>query len=216
MKALNYCVLDVFTNKSYKGNPLAVVFTDGNLELKEYENIAREFGYSETSFIYYSEDRKALNIRSFTPTGFEVDGAGHNLLGAVCAALLKKMDVFQEQEANPFVIMKESSISLFVSFDNTDQLPLIKMLQKPAVIKKSIASEIIANALGITNNDLGRDFDPTIVQTEVAHLMIPIKNLEALYKIKPDNEILIDISKKTPIRGLLLFCFHASKRRKYC
>ena len=55
----------------------------------EYQNISREFGYSETSFVYYSIEQKALNVRSFTPTGVEVDGAGHNLLGAVCAALLK-------------------------------------------------------------------------------------------------------------------------------
>ena len=207
MKVLKYCVLDVFTNKSYKGNPLAVVFTSSNLELKEYENIAREFGYSETSFIYYSEAKKALNIRSFTPTGFEVDGAGHNLLGAVCAALLKEMDVFQEQESNPFVIMKESPIPVFVGFDDANQLPLIKMLQRPAVIGKSVSSEIIANAMGITTDDLVQDFDPTIVQTEVAHLMVLIKDLEALYKIKPDNEILIDISKQYQFEGYYCFAF---------
>lgn len=122
---LKYCVLDVFTNKSYKGNPLAVLFTNGNLKLEQYKNIAREFGYSETSFIFYSKAQKALNIRSFTPTGFEVDGAGHNLLGAVCAAILKEMDIFQEQRANSFVIMKENPIPLFVSFDNTNQLPIV-------------------------------------------------------------------------------------------
>ena len=54
MKKYKYCVLDVFTHERYKGNPLAVVFTDSDLELLTYENMAREFGYSETSFIYYS------------------------------------------------------------------------------------------------------------------------------------------------------------------
>ena len=86
-KALEYYVLDVFSNESYKGNPLSVVFTNGNLELETYQNISKEFGYSETSFVYYSPAQKALNVRSFTPTGIEIDGAGHNLLGAVCGAL---------------------------------------------------------------------------------------------------------------------------------
>ena len=52
--ALEYYVLDVFSYKSYKGNPLSVVFTNGNLDLGVYHNIAKEFGYSETSFVYYS------------------------------------------------------------------------------------------------------------------------------------------------------------------
>ena len=92
---LQYYVLDVFSNKSYKGNPLSVVFTNGDLELETYQNISKEFGYSETSFVYYSTKQKALNVRSFTPTGFEIDGAGHNLLGAVFGALLKKMPIFE-------------------------------------------------------------------------------------------------------------------------
>jgi trans-2,3-dihydro-3-hydroxyanthranilate isomerase len=43
---LKYCVLDVFTKKRYSGNPLAVVFTEGDLALSFYEDIAREFGYA--------------------------------------------------------------------------------------------------------------------------------------------------------------------------
>ncbi|MEP6947904.1 MAG: PhzF family phenazine biosynthesis protein [Ginsengibacter sp.] len=205
-KILKYCVADVFTNKSYKGNPLAVVFTNGNLELEQYENIAREFGYSESSFVYYSRAQKALNVRSFTPAGFEVAGAGHNLLGAVCATILKEMDIFKEQGSNRFVIMKENPIPLFVGFDNTNRLPVVKMLQKPAVIGKSVPVEIIAKAIGITIDDLQvQNFTPTIVQTEVAHIMVAVKTPEALDKIKPDNKLLIEISKQYRFEGF--YCF---------
>ena len=207
-KILKYCVLDVFTNKSYRGNPLAVVFTNGNMEPEQYENIAREFGYSETSFIYYSEAQKALNIRSFTPTGFEVDGAGHNLLGAVCAALLQDMDIFHDQGQNRFVIMKENPIKLYVGFNNTDQLPAVKMIQKPAIIGKSVSPEIIAGAIGITADDLQvPNFTPVIVQTEVAHLMVPIKNVETLDKIKTNNKLLIELSKQYQFEGFYCFAF---------
>ncbi|WP_255410513.1 PhzF family phenazine biosynthesis protein [Flavobacterium sp. 9] len=136
---LQYYVLDVFSNKSYKGNPLSVVFTDGDLDLEVYQNIAKEFGYSETSFVYYSPAQKALNVRSFTPIGFEIDGAGHNLLGAVCGALLKKLPIFDEQdETNRFVMMKNAPIPLTVSFDPVTQYPVVQMHQKPAVIKQEI------------------------------------------------------------------------------
>ncbi|XHR95300.1 PhzF family phenazine biosynthesis protein [Mucilaginibacter sp. UC70_90] len=67
MKKLPYYILDVFTHQPYKGNPLSVVWCDDELELSQYYNIAREFGYSETSFVWYSDAEKLFKVRSFTP-----------------------------------------------------------------------------------------------------------------------------------------------------
>src|SRR5271170_5416564 len=105
MKTLDYYILDVFTDSKFKGNQLAVVYTDEDLEQQQYYDIAREFGYSETSFVNYSSADNAFKVRSFTPANFEIIGAGHNLLGAVCLALLKKWDVFKGQNGETWVLM---------------------------------------------------------------------------------------------------------------
>lgn len=209
-KALEYYVLDVFSNESYKGNPLSVVFTTGNLPLETYQDISKEFGYSETSFVYYSKEQKALNVRSFTPTGIEIDGAGHNLLGAVCGALFKKMPIFEEQsENNRFVIMKHSAIPVTVSFDPVTQYPVVQMHQKSAIIKQEIPTYKIAVALGLKIEDLDVNaFVPTIVKTEVAHTMVPVKNSQILNDILPDNKLLIEISKEYHSDGF--YCFTIS------
>lgn len=208
--ALEYYVLDVFSNESYKGNPLSVVFTDGNLDLETYQNISKEFGYSETSFVYYSKTQKALNVRSFTPIGFEIDGAGHNLLGAVCGALLKKLPIFEEQdENNRFVIMKNAPIPLTVSFDPDTQYPVVQMHQKQAVIKHQIPTYKIAIALGLKIEDLEVNMlVPTVVETEVAHTMVPIRNTQLLNDCVPDSKLLIEISKEHQFEGF--YCFSIS------
>ncbi|CAA9202622.1 PhzF family phenazine biosynthesis protein [Flavobacterium collinsii] len=205
--ALEYYVLDVFSNESYKGNPLSVVFTDGNLKLETYRDISKEFRYSETSFVYYSTREKALMVRSFTPTGIEIDGAGHNLLGAVCGALLKGMPIFEEQnESEQFVIMKHSAIPLTVTLDPVSFYPLVQMHQKSAVIKEEIPTYKIAVALGLKIEDLDVNaFVPTIVKTEVAHTMVPIKNSQILNSFVPDNQLLIEISKEYKSEGF--YCF---------
>lgn len=208
--SLEYFVLDVFSDKSYKGNPLAVVFTNGNLEVPEYQNISREFGYSETSFIHYSPKQKALDVRSFTPTGVEVGpGAGHNLLGAVCAALIKGMQIFEEQdEANRFVVMSDTPIPLSATFDDIKQEAVVLMYQKPAIIGQTIPSGEIAKALSLTVDDLKIDnLAPTIVQTEVAHAMVPVKNLQLLNDCMPHNKQLIEISKQYQFEGFYCFAF---------
>ncbi|WP_268848249.1 PhzF family phenazine biosynthesis protein [Flavobacterium aestivum] len=211
---LEYYVLDVFSNTSYKGNPLSVVFTNGILGLDEYQNIAKEFGYSETSFVYYSKAQKTLMVRSFTPTGIEIEGAGHNLLGAVCGALLKKMPIFDEQdENNRFVIMKHSPIKLTVSFDPATQYPIVQMHQKAASIGVEIPTYKIAVALGLKIEDLdSNDFVPTIVKTEVAHTMVPIKNSQILNDCVPDNKLLIEISKEYQFEGF--YCFTISNQNE--
>jgi len=205
---LAYFVADVFTNKSYSGNPLAVVFTEGDLEPAQYENIAREFGYSETSFVYYAPAQKALRVRSFTPTGFEVHGAGHNLLGAVCAALLNGLDIFNGQDEDTFVIMKDARIPVTVVIDNKAQSPSVKMKQRTAVIGNTVPVELIADALGLCIEDIGfQKLLPTIVKTEVAHIMVPIVNLGALYNIKRNSRKLIEISKQFEFEGFYCFAF---------
>jgi PhzF family phenazine biosynthesis protein len=212
--ALEYYVLDVFSNTSYKGNPLSVVFTDGDLELEVYQNIAKEFGYSETSFVYYSSEQKALNVRSFTPMGFEIDGAGHNLLGAVSGALLKKLPIFDEQkEDNRFVIMKHSPIRLTASFDSVTQYPIVQMHQKQAVIKHQIPTYRIAIALGLKIEDLEVNMlVPTVVQTEVAHVMVPIRTTQLLNDCTPDSKLLIEISKEYQFEGF--YCFTITDNNK--
>lgn len=204
MKKLNYAILDVFTDQKYKGNPLSVVWIDDELELQQYYNIAREFGYSETSFVHYSTADKAFKVRSFTPGNFEVTGAGHNLLGAVCLALLKKQDIFKEQEGKPWVIMKDEKIPLVITEENG--LPFVAMQQQPAAIIKTIPSATIANALGLNEEDLIlNNWEPTIVKTEVAHIMVPVKNLDALNRAISNKTLLMQLSELHGFEGYYLY-----------
>ncbi len=205
MKTYDYYVTDVFTSERFKGNPLSIVFTDSDLQLSACEKISREFGYSETSFIYYSKADKALKVRSFTPEGFEVNGAGHNLLGAVYAALLKGMEIFHEQDGDPFVIMKDERIRLSVDHPGSDLL-LIGMLQRPAIIEREVDPKIIAEALSLHPIEISAaHLMPAVARTEVAHLMVPLKSTEALNKAVPHKSLLIKIAEEYDFEGV--YCF---------
>lgn len=211
MKTLKYYVVDVFTNEKYRGNQLAVVLTDSDLDLPVYEKISREFGYSETSFIYYSKIDKALKVRSFTPTGFEVNGAGHNLLGAVCLALLIDLSIFHEQKNERFVIMKDEVMKLSVGYPE-DGLPFVGMRQKPATVLSYIEPKILADALNLPEADLIlNDLVPTVVKTEVTHLMVPIKSPQALNNAIPDKKLLIETAEKYDFEGV--YCFTISDQK---
>jgi predicted PhzF superfamily epimerase YddE/YHI9 len=74
-------LIDVFAETPLTGNPLAVVEGTDALSDERLANIAREFQQAETTFIMRST-RADKKLRSFTASGAEVFGAGHNALGA--------------------------------------------------------------------------------------------------------------------------------------
>jgi trans-2,3-dihydro-3-hydroxyanthranilate isomerase len=204
MKTLDYYVVDVFTDSRYKGNQLSVVYTDEELDINQYYDISREFGYSETSFVNYSTSENVFKVRSFTPAKYEVIGAGHNLLGAVCLALLKKWDIFKHQGAQPWVMIKDAKIPLKI----TEQggLPYVGMKQSSAEIIKTVPAEVIAQAVGLNFEDLYLNgWDINIVKTEVAHLMVPVKNRSLLKKAVSHKSLLKDASAKFGFEGCYLF-----------
>lgn len=204
---LSYYVLDVFSQQKYKGNQLSVVLTKQELDLVDYQNIAREFGYAETSFLQYKNGTPY--VRSFTPAGIEVHGAGHNLLGAACLVALKDPSLFSQQTDGPFIIMKDQRFTLSLQYQN--ELPVIGMQQSPATIGNTLPVEEVAQGLGLQVEDLSLNgWLPTQVQTEVLHAMIPIKDVETLYRIVPDKDHLRRLSAALGFEGYYCFTLPAS------
>jgi trans-2,3-dihydro-3-hydroxyanthranilate isomerase len=76
---LDFDVVDVFADGPFAGNQLAVVHGAGDLTDAQLLALAREFGFSETTFpVPQAPDRYAVRI--FTPGG-EIPFAGHPTLG---------------------------------------------------------------------------------------------------------------------------------------
>ncbi|MEM6387178.1 MAG: PhzF family phenazine biosynthesis protein [Pseudomonadota bacterium] len=80
-----YCVYDVFTDAPFGGNPLAIIPDATGLAENKLQAIAREFNFSETTFVYLPDDAAhQARVRIFTPT-MEIPFAGHPTIGtALC------------------------------------------------------------------------------------------------------------------------------------
>ena len=81
----NYVVYDVFTDTPFGGNPLAVIPDATGLAEDQLQKIAREFNFSETTFVYPPKDpAHTAKVRIFTPT-MELPFAGHPTIGTAIA-----------------------------------------------------------------------------------------------------------------------------------
>ena len=82
MRTLRYEVVDVFTDRAYAGNPLAVVLDADDLPTEALQAIAGEFNLSETAFPMAADAEGAdYRLRIFTPAT-ELPFAGHPSVGA--------------------------------------------------------------------------------------------------------------------------------------
>src|SRR5215813_7937354 len=86
---LPFATLDVFTEKRFTGNPLAVVFDADGLGDATMQTIAREFGHPETVFVLKPEAAgSTARVRIFTPA-VELPFAGHPTVGTALILALK-------------------------------------------------------------------------------------------------------------------------------
>jgi trans-2,3-dihydro-3-hydroxyanthranilate isomerase len=76
---LAFDIVDVFTDRPFAGNQLAVVHGAGELSTEQCQAVAQEFNYSETTFPVPGGDHDYA-VRIFTP-GSEIPFAGHPTLG---------------------------------------------------------------------------------------------------------------------------------------
>lgn len=82
---MKYCVYDVFTDQAFGGNPLAVVLDAERLTEADLQRVAREFNFSETTFVYPPNDpQHTAKVRIFTPVA-ELPFAGHPTIGTATA-----------------------------------------------------------------------------------------------------------------------------------
>ncbi|HEY8533939.1 MAG TPA: PhzF family phenazine biosynthesis protein [Micromonospora sp.] len=100
MSTLAYEIVNVFTDRPFAGNPLAVVFGAEGLATEQMQTLAREFNLSETVFVLPATTSTAsYRARIFTPAR-ELPFAGHPSIGAAVTAVRRGVcapgDVIQE------------------------------------------------------------------------------------------------------------------------
>ena len=87
---LPFHTYDVFTNRRFGGNPLAIVEAADTLTSEQMQTIAREFNLSETIFVRAPRDKaNTASVRIFLPTA-EIPFAGHPTVGCAIHLAQKK------------------------------------------------------------------------------------------------------------------------------
>lgn len=202
---LRFYLVDVFAARPLTGNPLAVVPGADDLDEKTMQSIAREFNQSETTFLLRPTKPADRLLRSFTSSGVEVFGAGHNALGAwwwlaESGALAGHSGRRQySQQIGDRVLPVE------ITFRNGRPVQVAMEHSAPEFGNVCLDLVALGAALGTSPQSFTGELPPRVVSTGAAHLLVPIRLRAELDRLQPDSAQLLTILKYLGAQGCYAF-----------
>lgn len=206
LKEYRYHTADVFTDKMFGGNQLAVFPDAAGITDEQMMAITREFNFSETVFVLAPQDKKhTRRIRIFTP-GRELPFAGHPTVGTafVLAATGEIASAGDEER----IIFEEIVGPVPVLIRRKAGKPTYTQLTA-AKLPESTASPIgagdLARLLGLEQSEvLDGMLRPEIHSCGTPFLFVPLLSAKALAKARVQSGVWDEISRSIEIPEMYL------------
>ncbi len=196
--------VDVFTDRPFLGNPVAVVLEADGLDEDQMLTIARWTHLSETTFIQQPQDIDSADyrVRIFSPAG-EMAFAGHPSIGSAHAYLERRgaggigLNAVR-QECGVGVV------ALSVEVDNAGRRIFLEM--PPATLERSFDSsvEAISSALGVSIPDKPA---PASFNVGPIWLVVFLEDENTVREMRPDMTAIHRLSDRFAIYGVTVFAF---------
>jgi trans-2,3-dihydro-3-hydroxyanthranilate isomerase len=180
-----YVTVDVFTDRPFGGNPLAVVLDAEGLSTEEMQAVAREFNYSETTFVLPPRDAAYdAEVRIFTVNS-EIPFAGHPNVGTAYVLATRA-------KSPPARLLFEEKAGLVpVEILSEGGKVLSAELTAPQALKRltQLSAEQAAACLSLSAADVRTDrHAPHVISVGLPFLAVELASREALRRARPNAD----------------------------
>jgi len=189
MRKLRYHLVDVFTDRQFGGNPLAV-FTNGRgVSAETMQTIAKELNLSETTFVLPPEDASNdYRVRIFTP-GQELPMAGHPTVGTTFVLAREHLIERGADGTATEIKLEEGVGTIPVRIEwraDGGGAGFIEMRQPLPTFGPRVENvAAVAEMLSIAESEIAETNLPLeVVSCGVPFLYVPVKSLRAVQSIK--------------------------------
>lgn len=186
MPEYRYYTCDVFTRARFGGNPLAVVPDARGLDTAAMQALAREFNYSETTFVFPSGNAHTRTVRIFTPT-VEVPFAGHPNVGT--AFMLAELGEIGRDADVAMVRFEEKAgtVPVRIVRDEHSDVYCELTAPEPLALGPELAVEEVTAAVGLEAGDVVTTaHPPCVASVGLPFVAVEIASRVALARAAPD------------------------------
>jgi trans-2,3-dihydro-3-hydroxyanthranilate isomerase len=186
MRSFQFYTCDVFTSDRFGGNQLAVFPDARDLDPALMQPIAREFNFSETTFVLPpSDSANTRRVKIFTPGG-ELQFAGHPTVGT--AFVLATIGAIPLKGAETRIVLEEGVGPVPVTIRQENGQPgfaQLSVAQLPMVGPPAPSAADLAKCLGLDAGDtMSGEWGPEGRSCGTPFLMVPIRSRKALARAR--------------------------------
>lgn len=214
MPNYRFVQVDVFTDRPFTGNPLAVFPQAAEITDEQMMKIAREMNLSETVFVLEpngdSDPTVLRKLRIFTPTR-EIPFAGHPIVGTWNALAREGVVPVPEGGSGFQRIFHEVGIGVLpveIEFKNNLPVQVVMTQGKFQIIEEvddAHEQAELARALGLAREDLDETLPIQSISTGLSCMVVPIRSLADLRDCKVNGSLLGEIYTRRGATGCLAF-----------
>ena len=205
MRTYRYLHLDVFTDRPFEGNQLAVFPEPHGLSTEEMQRITKEMNFSECTFVLPAESTGTdVRMRIFTP-GEELPMAGHPTIGSTYALVHERVIA---QGATAFVFGLGVGPTPVTLDWRGGVLDFVWMTQQPPSFRGRLDHlDRFAAAIGLAPADLAPGLPVEAISCGVPFLVAPIASRDGVDRIAIDALAYRDACASSGVPELPLFAF---------
>ncbi len=189
-----YYICDVFTDQRFGGNQLAVLPEAEGLTDTQMQQIAREFNFSESTFVFPAEKGNTRKVRIFTPEA-EVPFAGHPNIGtAFVLASSGELELLNETTE---IVFEEKAGLVPITIRKQEAGTLSCELKAPENISlgETLSAEKLASAISLPASDIVTDTHlPQVTSVGLPFLVAELCDQSALKQARANLDGLQDIA----------------------
>ena len=198
MPKCKFYIVDVFAERKFEGNQLAVFICEEALFEAEMQKIAKEMNYSETTFI---TSKYNYDVRIFTPE-VELSFAGHPTIGT---AFVIQQEIIKRSVKTLLLNLKIGPIPVLFKY-KSGKPDLIWMEHNPPIFGRFFDTDSIAQILNLNEDDIDDRFPIQEVSTGAPFIIVPLKTIDALKQAKVDVDNCLKLMEKIEAKSVLIFC----------
>ncbi|HTT10303.1 MAG TPA: PhzF family phenazine biosynthesis protein [Burkholderiaceae bacterium] len=212
-RGFKFFTCDVFTEHRFGGNPLAVLPDARGLTDAEMQLIAREFNFSETTFVLGPADpRHAARVRIFTPVR-ELPFAGHPTVGT--AFVLATLGVVARDAHD--IVFEEGVGAVPVRIERDGERVTrctLTVAQLPQQGPAAPSRDQLASMLSLETNDVLEGAQSW--SCGLPFLVVPVRDIAALGRCVPNEAAVMRALANYPTRALYAAVREGDRWRVRC
>ena len=184
--------VDVFTDKPFFGNPVAVVFNADDISDADMKRIANWTNLSETTFICKSSSAD-YRLRIFTPER-ELPFAGHPTIGSAHAA--REAGIISDDTKE----FRQDCIAGIIALSVDDKGGIHARVPRPKIAPAQMKPDELCDALGPLTC-----VEPLLIDVGPVWLATRLESVDALYSINIDPARITELSHAVKATGVTVY-----------